>query len=76
MFLCMVDIKQREDGSFSVKLDGKEMSQFITGLTFTVDENKIPTLEVKVAVEGFNLASKCIFAIPKPYSSFIAEEAT
>lgn len=67
MALCKVDIRQEESGLTSVKLDGKEMGQYLTGFRFIQEGHGVPILQMDVAAEGFTLASKCILDIPEPY---------
>ena len=71
MPFCNVDIHRKEDGLFSVKLDGEEISQSITGFSFSVQGHELPILTIQIAAEGFNLSSPALLEIPEPYGSFI-----
>lgn len=39
---CNLEIKQLRDNVFSVKMDGREISQYITGFSLTVAAGKLP----------------------------------
>lgn len=69
--VCKVDIRQEENGLFSVKLDDKEISQSIVGLSFSVQGGGFPILTLQVVAEGFNLSSRALLNIPEPYGSYI-----
>lgn len=71
MPICSVDIRQEENGLFSVKLDGKEVGQSIVGLSFSVQGGGFPILTLQVVAEGVNLSSRALLNIPEPYNSYI-----
>ena len=69
--ICRVNIQQGENGLFSVKIDDKEISQSIVGLSFSVQDGGFPILTLQIMAEGFNLSSRALLNIPEPYKSFI-----
>ena len=76
MPFCDVEIHQKKDGLFSVKLDGHEISQSIVGFSFSVHGHDFPILSLQVATEGFDLSSRALLDIPEPYGSFIDYKKT
>ena len=71
---CNVEIKQLEDGLFSVKLDGKEISQYITGFSLTEQAGGFPVFSVTLATDTINLSTRAIHEIPQLYKWAVESE--
>ncbi len=71
---CNVEIKQLENDLFSVKLDGKEISQYITGFTVSEEAGGFPVFSVKLATHTLNLSTRAIHEIPQPYKWAVESE--
>lgn len=57
-------------GAYSIKINGREVSQDIHYLQLTIESGQLPTLTVKSTTEGMNLSSMALWNIPEPYKSF------
>ena len=71
---CDVEIKQLENDLFSVKLDGKEISQYITGFSLTERAGGFPVFSVTLATDTINLSTRAIHEIPQPYKWTVESE--
>ena len=71
---CNVEIKQLENGLFSVKLDGREISQYITGFSLTEQAGGLPAFSVTLATDTINLSTRAIHEIPQLYKWAVESE--
>ena len=71
---CNLEIKQLRDNVFSVKMDGREISQYITGFSLTAEAGKLPVFSMKLAANTVSLSTQAIHEIPEPYKFFLETE--
>lgn len=57
-------------GAYSIKINGREVSQDICYLQLTIEAGQLPTLTVKAITEGMNLSSTALLEVPEPYKPF------
>ncbi len=74
MNFCNLEIRQLEDGRFSVKIDGKEISQYITGFYLSVKAGEPPVFSMQMATDTINLSTKAVHDIPAPYKWVVESE--
>lgn len=58
-------------GAYSVKINGREVSQNIHFLQLTLGADGLPTLTVQSTVEGIDLSSRALWDIPEPYKGWM-----
>ena len=58
-------------GAYSIKINGREVSQDICYLQLTIEAGQLPTLTVKAITEGMNLSSMALWNIPEPYKGWM-----
>ncbi len=58
-------------GAYSIKIDGREVSQDIHFLQLTMESGSLPTLTVKATTEGMDLSSMALWNIPEPYKGWM-----
>lgn len=58
-------------GAYSIKIDGREVSQDIHFLQLTLESGSLPTLTVKATTEGMDLSSMALWNIPEPYKGWM-----
>jgi|GEM_PF-6233144 len=73
---CNLEIKQLSDTAFSVKIDGMEISQYLTELSLLLKAGEVPTLSVRLLTDTVNLGTTAKFNIPPPYDWMIQSALT
>lgn len=58
-------------GAYSIKINGREVSQDIHYLQLTIESGQLPTLTVKSTTEGMDLSSMALWNIPEPYKGWM-----
>jgi len=71
---CNVEIKQFENGLFSVKVNGKEISQCITGFSLTEKAGECPVFTASMVTDTVKLSTFAIYDIPEPYKWVVESE--
>ena len=67
-FDASVEISEKEPGVYSVKLDGKEISNCIRSLRYEVKAGDMwPTLTICFFVEGVQINTPAVWEIPGVY---------
>ena len=61
-------------GIYSVKINGREVSQNIHSLQLTFEAGELPTLTVKATTEGIDLSSMALWDIPEPYKGWMEHQ--
>ena len=71
---CNLEIKQLRDNVFSVKMDGREISQYITGFSLTVAAGKLPVFSMTLAAITVSLSTQAVHDIPQLYKWVLEAE--
>lgn len=58
-------------GAYSIKINGREVSQDVCSLQLTLEAGSLPTLTVKSIVEGMDLSSAALWRLPEPYKGWM-----
>lgn len=67
MGCCNLEIKQLSDTAFSIKIDGMEVSNYLTEFSFSLKAGERPTFSMKLLADTVSLATTAKFNIPPPY---------
>lgn len=68
-----LDVKQLSDTAFSVKLDGKEISDYLTEISFTARAGEAPIFSMKLLSDTVSLHTIAGAQIPAPYDWMVKE---
>ena len=58
-------------GIYSVKINGREVSQHIHSLQLNFEAGELPTVAIKATTEGIDLSSMALWDIPEPYKGWM-----
>lgn len=75
---CDVEFKQMEDDVYSLKINGHEISQFVTGFSVSLDVSvcaAFPIVTIKLMTNTINLSTKAAHVIPDGYKWAVESEA-
>lgn len=67
-----LEIKEKEQNLFSIKINGVECGQHLCGLEYIIRPGEMPRLRLETYVQGVNLHTKAVLNIPKPYQFALA----
>lgn len=71
MGCCNLEIKQLSDTTFSIKIDGTEVSQYLTEFSFSLKAGEVPVFSMKLLTDTVNLGTIARMKIPPPYDQMI-----
>lgn len=71
---CNLEIKQLSDCTFSIKIDGVEVSNYLTEFSFNLKAGKVPTFKMTLLTDTVNLHTSASAEIPEPYASMMEME--
>lgn len=62
-----LEISEKEPGAYSVKLDGKELSNCIHSLRYEAKAGELATITICFYVEGVQINTPAVWEIPDTY---------
>lgn len=67
-----LEIQEKEQNLFSIKINGVECGQHLCGLEYIIRPGEIPKLRLETYVQGVHLHTKAVLGIPEPYQFALA----
>ena len=68
-----IEITEKENCplSYSVKINGLEVSEHVCGLSYVIKPGELPKLRLELYTQGVKLKSTALMDIPEPYKSLV-----
>lgn len=58
-------------GTYSLKINGEEISDIVTGLSLTLEACELPKLSLRLNTEKISIRSRCLVEVPEVYSGIL-----